>query len=448
MKPAKSGSGARKKKDKSANEIIEEPAGRKGKQSTQLKNDPGPSGWVKGLDYFFNFSKLVDSKNASLRKIYQGAVDLIPPAWQYPEVTCAKLVIDDREFSTENYQESKWQLKGDITINKTKVGFLVVGYLLEEPRADEGPFLNAERYLLNVICERLGQVAARKQMEALLQETDVRYHTLVDDVKDGVYICDTNGTFIYANHALAGMLGLERPSDIIGRKFMEFLPPEKVKKLTDQYRNAMSTGNDSDLITTEVIKPDGTNAFIEIKPSTFITGDRLIGNQGVVRDITERKQAEMKVNFLSTHDALTGLFNRAFFDTEMKRIDRGRQFPISIVLIDVEDLKEATNEEGIQLREKLLKRVAQVLFASFRGDDIVARIGENEFALLLTKTDDHAADEIIKRIRVNLQKKIIEKEDAALRLCIGASTTKEGVGLNAVLKQAEEFLYLDKKKHK
>ena len=72
MKPAKSGSGARKKKEKSANEIIEEPAGRKGKQNSQLKNDPGPSGWVKGLDYFYNFSKLVDSKNASLRKIYQG----------------------------------------------------------------------------------------------------------------------------------------------------------------------------------------------------------------------------------------------------------------------------------------------------------------------------------------------------------------------------------------
>ena len=63
----------------------------------------------KGFNYFFNFSKLVASRNASLRKIYQGAVDLIPPAWQYPEITCAKLVIDDREFSTKNFEESKWQ---------------------------------------------------------------------------------------------------------------------------------------------------------------------------------------------------------------------------------------------------------------------------------------------------------------------------------------------------
>lgn len=56
-----------------------------------------------GLDYFYNFFKFVASENASLRKIYQGVVDFIPSAWQYPEITCAKLIFDDREFSTENY---------------------------------------------------------------------------------------------------------------------------------------------------------------------------------------------------------------------------------------------------------------------------------------------------------------------------------------------------------
>ena len=294
-----------------------------------MENTPRESGSElsdrdKGLNYFYNFSKLVASKNASLGKIYQGIVDLIPPAWQYPEITCAKLIIDDREFSTKNFEESKWQQKGDITINSTKVGFLIVGYLLEKPEANEGPFLNEERYLHNSVCELIGQVTKGKQIVSMLQESDVKYRTLVDEVNDGIYICDLNGTFIYANRALACILGFERPAAIIGRRFLEFLPDEKVKMLTEQYRKAMSTGINSALITTEVIKQDGTSAFIEIKPATFITGGKLMGNQGVVRDITERNLAEMKFKHLSTHDYLTGLFHRTFFDAEMKRFERGR----------------------------------------------------------------------------------------------------------------------------
>jgi len=402
----------------------------------------------RGLNYFYNFSKLVASKNASPRKIYQGVVDLVPPAWQYPEITCAKLVIDDREFSTKNFKESKWQQKGDITINSTKVGFLIVGYLLKKPEADEGPFLNEERYLLNLICERVGQFAKRKQIKAMLQETDVKFRTLVDEVNDGIYICDLNGTFIYANRALACMLGFERSAAIIGKRFLEFLSPEKGNVLTEQYRTAMSTGISSALITTEVIKQDGTSAFIEIKPATFIKDGEQMGSQGVVRDITERKQAETKFMHLSTHDSLTGLYNRAFFDAEMKRLGRGRQFPISIIRVDVDNLKNVNDGKDHQAEEKLLKRVAQVLFKSFRGDDIVARIGRDEFAMLLQNVGENTADETIKRIRENLREYNNNESKPAIRLSLGAGTAEKKEGLNSALKQADKFIYLEKKKTK
>jgi len=417
-------------------------------EDTPRESDSKLSERVKGLNYFYNFSKLVASKNASPGKIYQRVVDLIPPAWQYPEITCAKLVIDDREFSTKNFKESKWQQKGDITINSTKVGFLIVGYLLKKPEANEGPFLNEERYLLNLVCERVGQFTKHKQIETLLQESDVKYRTLVDEVNDGIYICDLNGTFICANRALACILGFKRPEAIIGKRFLEFLPPEKGSVLTEQYRTAMSTGINSALITTEVIKQDGTSAFIEIKPATFIKGGEIMGNQGVVRDITERKQAEIKFKHLSTQDSLTGLYNRTFFDTEMKRLERGRQFPISIVRVDVDNLKNANDVKGHQTGDKLLKRVAQVLFKSFRGDDIVARIGRDEFAMLLHNVDENTADEAIKRIRENLQECNNNESEPAISLSIGAGTAKDGAGLNSALKQADKFIYLKKKKNK
>jgi len=417
-------------------------------EDTLHESDSELSERVKGLNYFYNFSKLVASENASLRKIYQGVVDLIPPAWQYPEITCAKLVINDREFSTKNFKESKWQQKGDITINSTKVGFLIVGYLLEKPEANEGPFLNEERYLLNSICERVGQVTEHKQKETMLQESDVKYRTMVDEVNDGIYICDLNSTFIYANRALACILGFERPAAIIGRRFLEFLPPDKGNVLTEQYRITMSAGINSALITTEVIKQDGTSAFIEINPATFITDGKLTGSQGVVRDITERKQAEIKFKYLSTHDSLTGLYNRAFFDAEMKRLERGRQFPICIVRVDVDNLKNVNDGESHQAEDKLLQRAAQMLFKSFRGDDIIARIGEDEFAVLLPNVDENTADETTERIQVILQEYNSNESEPTIRLSIGASTAIKRVGLNSVLKQAEEFMRLEKKKNK
>jgi len=417
-------------------------------EDTPRESNSELSEWVKGLNYFYNFSKLIASKNASPGKIYQGVVDLVPPAWQYPEITCAKLVINDREFSTKNFKESKWQQKGDITINSAKVGFLIVGYLLKKPEANEGPFLNEERYLLNLVCERVGQFTKSKQIKAMLQEGDVKFRTMVDEVNDGIYICDLNGTLIYANRALACILGFEQPAAIIGKRFLEFLPPDKGNVLTEQYRTAMSSEINSALITTEVIKQDGTSAFIEINPATFIKDGGLVGNQGVVRDITERKQAEAKFEHLSTQDSLTGLYNRAFFDAEMKRMERGRQFPISIVRVDVDNLKNVNDVKGHQAEDKLLKRVAQVLFKSFRGDDIVARIGRDAFAMLLQNVDEDTADETIKRIRENLQEYNNNESVSAIRLFIGAGTAKKKEGLNSALKQADEFIYLEKKKNK
>ncbi|MCD6576620.1 MAG: diguanylate cyclase [Anaerolineaceae bacterium] len=417
-------------------------------KDTLFESDSELSEWSRGLNYFYNFSKLIASKNASPRKIYQGVVDLIPPAWQYPEITCAKLVIDGHEFSTKNFKDSKWQQKGDITINNTKVGFLTVGYLLKKPEADEGPFLNEERYLLNLVCERVAQFSKHQKIVTMLQETDVKYRTLVNEVNDGIYICDLNGTFIYANRALAFMLGFERSAAIIGKRFVEFLSPEKAHVLTEQYRTAMSTGISSELITTEVIKQDGTSAFIEIKPAAFIKSGKLMGSQGVVRDITERRQAEIKFKHLSTHDSITGLYNRAFFDAEMKRLERGRQFPISIVRVDVENLKNVNDGKGHQDGDKLLKRVAQVLFKSFRGDDIVARIGKDEFAILLQDVDENTADKTIKRIQESLQEYNNNKSEIAIKLFFGAGTAKKRAELNSALKQADEFIYLEKKKNK
>ena len=282
----------------------------------------------------------------------------------------------------------------------------------------------------------------------MLQESDINFRTLAYEVNDGIYICDLNGKFIYANLALAYIFGFEHPPDIIGRNFEEFFSPERGKVFMNQFRKLMVSGINSTLITNEVIRQDGKTAHIEIIPMPFIKNGKLLGNQGVVHDITDRKQAENKMMYMGTHDSLTGIYNRTFFEAEMKRLEQGRQFPISIIIVNVGVLKNVSDLENHKDGDKLIKSAAHLLFYSFRGDDIVARIGEDEFALLLPNVDEDAVDEIIKRIRVKLLEININENEPALEFYFGAGTAKKGGKLNSVLMQAEAIAYLEKKKNK
>lgn len=281
----------------------------------------------------------------------------------------------------------------------------------------------------------------------MLNKSDLNYRTLVDEINDGIYICDLNSQLIYANQALACILGFEQPEEIIGKNFTDFLSPENDNILITQFRETISTGKGLKLFTASVLRKDGSKVTIEINSTVLIKDNKLVGNQGVVRDITEHRNAEKEIQYLNIHDSMTGLYNRTFFEAEMKRLERGRQFPMSIIVVCVRGKKKLDESEKPKLGDRLLKRIAQELFRSFRGDDIVARIGEDEFAVLLPNFYENSVNEKINRIQENLSQKITEQHDPSLQFFIGASTTNEDVGLNSVLKQAETIVSLAMKKH-
>ncbi|UCG14612.1 MAG: hypothetical protein JSU72_09265 [Deltaproteobacteria bacterium] len=125
---------------------------------------------VKELNCLFGISKLIERQDISWGQIFQGIVNLIPPAWQYPEVTCARTRMGEEEFRTENFRETNWRQTVPITLHGEAVGNLEVFYLEERPQADEGPFLTEERSLINAIAERLGRIFERKQAEEDVQQ--------------------------------------------------------------------------------------------------------------------------------------------------------------------------------------------------------------------------------------------------------------------------------------
>ena len=125
---------------------------------------------VKELNCLYGISHLIEQPDISLEEILQGTVDLIPPSWQYPEITCARMLLENKEFKTGNFRETKWLQAGDISVHKKRIGHVQVCYLEEKPESDEGPFLKEERHLINVISERLGTVVEQKRADQKLLE--------------------------------------------------------------------------------------------------------------------------------------------------------------------------------------------------------------------------------------------------------------------------------------
>lgn len=124
---------------------------------------------VKELHCLYGISNLVEEPGISLEEILQGTVDLIPPAFQYPQVTCARIIFEGQAFAADNFEETVWKQTSDIVVHSDRVGSLEVCYLGEKPKGDETPFLKEERDLLNAIAEQLGRIIERRQAKEQVQ---------------------------------------------------------------------------------------------------------------------------------------------------------------------------------------------------------------------------------------------------------------------------------------
>jgi diguanylate cyclase (GGDEF)-like protein/PAS domain S-box-containing protein len=272
---------------------------------------------------------------------------------------------------------------------------------------------------------------------------------MMENISDGIFLYkDSDGEIVYANPQFAKLFGYE-PEELIGQPVSILnaptdITPEEISR--EIKKSSIKNGVWESEI--QNIKKDGSLFWSHASVSSFTHSQYGLVWVTVQQDITKRKKAEMRLEYMGTHDALTGLYNRTFFDEEVRRYERGRQYPISMVMVDLDDLKNINDTKGHLAGDGLLQRTAQVLNESFRGDDIIARIGGDEFAALLPNTDEKAASEALERVRDNVKKTNAVEKETALSISLGVDTAEKGMDLKKVLQQADKNMYVEKSKKK
>ena len=190
-----------------------------------------------------------------------------------------------------------------------------------------------------------------------------------------------------------------------------------------------------------LIKKDGSKIPVEDSVSP-IFGEKgeVVGAVIVFRDFTEKKKKQDEIAYLSYHDQLTGLYNRRFFEEELKRIDVSRNLPFTVAMADLNGLKLINDAFGHRMGDELLKKVSEILKKECRSDDIVARIGGDEFVILLPRTSEEDAQRVVTRIYKSMEEERVE--DNIVSVSMGWSTKSDvHQDIKNVFIKAEEHMY-------
>jgi diguanylate cyclase (GGDEF)-like protein len=293
-----------------------------------------------------------------------------------------------------------------------------------------------------------GMLASLDKSQRELTEREAEKRALLNAIPDLMFRVSQDGTILDARATGGGDPATTRGRSTDAKAFQELpqyklLSAEVAQRGVPLVKQSLQTGETQMF---EIQIPlNNEFAFYEARVAASSKNEALV----MVRDVTHRKRAEKRLEYISSHDSLSGLYNRAHLEEEFARLEVGRSFfPVSVVMADVDGMKAINDTKGHAAGDVLLQRAATVLIAAFRAEDVVCRIGGDEFAVLLPGADRSAAEKALARVREILAIHNSSFRAAPLSISIGAATGEEGCKLAEIMREADTRMYQEKQAKK
>jgi len=352
-----------------------------------------------------------------------------------------ELLAANRELAFQNEEKEKRAAELDIA-NKE------LAFQNEEKEKRAAELIEANKELIYQNDEKVKRAEELMTLkdELLYFEHQIFEKTLIS-IGDGVISIDNNRNITFMN-TVAEKLTEWFQDEAIGQ------PIYKVFNIMNEYTR---TRNDD--IVDKVIKSktihnlanhtilitkNGTEKLIEDSAAPILGRDNSITGVVIVfRDYTEKWERLKKIEYLNFHDDQTGLYNRRFFEEELLRHDTSRNLPLSIIMGDVNGLKLVNDSFGHQVGDELLIACANAIKNACRKDEIIARIGGDEFAIIISNSSPDQIEGIIERIKNNLVKYSVSGLNVSVSFGFETKTSTEQ-DIQYVLRESENHMYRHK----
>ena len=300
----------------------------------------------------------------------------------------------------------------------------------------------------------LRDITDARVAEQKLEESQNLLINIIDFLPDATFAIDRDGRVIVWNRAMEDLTGMKKDK-MLGKDNYEYSLPfygERRPMIADhiigdpegienQYNVVEKQGNK--LVAELELEKDGRTEHLWLAASPLLdSNDRVIGAIEAIRNITDLKNIENQLRNISFHDSLTGLYNRAYFEEELERLNRSRMMPLSIIMADLNGLKLVNDAFGHDMGDRLLKKAAAIIKKSCRSEDIVARWGGDEFSIVLHSTDEKDTEEIITRIQSACGR---ARFSIPVSISLGYATKKKSrTMIKTIVKKAEDSMYRSK----
>jgi diguanylate cyclase (GGDEF)-like protein/PAS domain S-box-containing protein len=284
-------------------------------------------------------------------------------------------------------------------------------------------------------------ITQRKIDETNTENIKNMYEELAKKSKSIAFEVDKYGKYTYINDVVFDVLGY-KPDEIIGKKYFYDLACDNEKENLEKFGKLVLDNQESlsDYEHKLCHKSKKSIWVLTNGAPLYDLDGNYIGFRGVDIDINKIKESEERILYLSYHDQLTGLYNRRFFEEELLRLDTSRNYPISVLMIDVNGLKLMNDAFGHEAGDELIVTLAKSMKYIFRSDDIISRVGGDEFVILLPSTNESDVKKLSKRLMEDLSSKKVRCLDVSVSF--GYCTKYDNsISTEDIIKRAEADMY-------